>query len=155
MYFALLTEAIYVETNITVWSRQSWNAGVCIKDYCENMTWNLTQQFYVSNMKTESTFRRTEEKIMLWFLLGFYSSAQNPCASHPSLETITSAEQHSMVYIFSSFAFFSSLFQSGRGHIHDCFADHKNINRSLNSAQNYKWTSQHEAFTKLSTFHTL
>lgn len=63
---------------------------------------------------------------MLLFLLGFYSSAQNACALHPSLETITSAEQHSMVYIFSSFAFSSSLFQSGRRHTHACFADHKN-----------------------------
>lgn len=76
-------------------------------------TWNLTQEICISSMKIESTFRKQTRRLCNSFFGGFTLHLQNACASHPSLETITSAEQHSMVYIFSSFCFpCSILFQS-------------------------------------------
>lgn len=115
MCFALLQEAANFESNITVWSRQSWNSWVYIKDYCENMTrheiW-IPKRFVSAIWKLKAHLEEQTRRLCHSFF-GSLTHLQNACASHPSLETITSSEQHSMVYILSSFCFSCSiLFQS-------------------------------------------
>lgn len=114
MCFALLQETINVESSVTVWSRQSWNSWVYIKDYCENMTRHeIWPKRFVSAIWKLKAHLEEQKRLCNSFFEGFTLHLQNACASHPSLETITSAEQCSMVYIFSSFWFSCSiLFQS-------------------------------------------
>lgn len=158
MCFALLKEAIYVESIVSVWSRQSWNAWVYIKDYCENMTRHeiWPKRFISAIQKLKARLSEQRKRLCNGFFWGFILQLQNACALHPSLETITSAVQHSMVYIFSSYCFLCSILFQPRGgrNIHACFEDHKNMIRRLNSAQNYWWESQHMALTELSRSQT-
>lgn len=114
MCFAL-QEAAHLESNVTVWSRQSWNTWVYIKDYCENMTRHeiWPKRFVSATRKLKAHLEEQTRRLCNSFFGEFTLHLQNACASHSSLETITSAEQHSMVYIFSSFCFpCSILFQS-------------------------------------------
>lgn len=67
---------------------------------------------FVSEVRKLKAHLEEQTRRLCNSFFGGFAHLQNACASHPSLETITSAEQHSMVYIFSSFWFLCILFQS-------------------------------------------
>lgn len=64
MCFALLEQAIYVESNVTEAGRAEMLGLHKRLLWKHDKTWNLTQEICISNIKIESTFLGTAEKIM-------------------------------------------------------------------------------------------